>query len=362
MKTLSKNVAVYTYTNEKFENLLRTRNESIIKEIVIPNARDYGETNRPEPEISNGQAYIGLIHSEYKNLITDAKEINEAEVHNLQRLENEKISFQEEEELRKDIDENKEQIRIKKSELARYDPAIIEKDNKWKRIRLFLYLIMLADIVIASSVFEIMGLSLIGSFVIGIGLALSLLFFSEKAPQIIRSGRTRLQRFLIQVLLSITVISVFYCLAKFRVVQLSDNIEDFKEGLNPWIFVMINYFIFCVVTIVSFYNKPTEEEEKVLNEINLKQKELKSLETKEASLKSKSDNQKAQNLENKIIWWAKTKNCELRIVSLYHAAYQRYISTNLHYRRDRMVPIFFNHEPPLLQTFYQKGDTPINNY
>lgn len=365
MKTLNKSVVIYTYKNEAFENLLSTQNERIIKEIVIPKARDYGETNRPEPEITNGQAYIGEIHSEYKNLITEAKDINEAEVQNFKRLEDEKISIQQQEELKSDIEENQEQTRIKKSELARYDPALIEKDKKWKRIRWFLYLIMLADIVIASSVFEIMGLSLIGSFIIGIGLALALLFFSEKAPQIIRSGRTKLQRILIELLLSAVVITVFYSLAKFRVIQLSENVDVFKDGLNPWIFVTINYFVFAVVTIVSFYSKPTEDEEKILNEINLKQRELKDLESKGASLKSQSDNQKSQHLEDKItsaqvLLYA--MNCELRILSLYHSAYQKFISTNLHYRRDRKVPTFFNHEPPSLPTFYQKGDTPINTY
>ncbi len=365
MKSLKKTtVTVFRYTNEKFDQHLEKENQRIIKDVAIPHARELGETNKPEPEIVNGRAYIGEISSEYQKLIMDAKDANQAEIEYLHKTEQDKLSIKKEEELRNAIEENNDCERIKKGEIARCDQALIEKDKKWERLKLFLYIIMLADTVIASSVFEIMGMNLLGSIIIGIGIALSLLFFSEKAPSLIRMGKTKAQKILIASLLSLVVISVFYCLAKFRIIQLSDNISVFKQGLSPIIFVVINYFVFAVVTLVSYFNKPTDEEQKTLNDIKTKQKELKVLEKKGAALKKEDENEKSQNLENKItsaqvLLYA--QNSELRILSYYRSAYEKFISTNLIHRRDRLVPVFFNDGPPPIQTFYQKSDSAIDN-
>ena len=366
MKNLKKSaVVVFKYENKKFDQHLEKESQRIIKDVAIPHARELGETNKPEPEIVNGRAYIGEISSEYQKLIMDAKDANQAEIEYLHKTEQDKLSIQKEEDLRNAIIENNDCVRIKKGEIARCDQALIEKSEKWTRIRLFLYLIMLADIVIASSVFEIMGMNLIGSFIIGIGIALSLLFFSEKAPSLIRMGKTRGQKILIVSLLSLVVITVFYCLARFRVIQLSDDITVFKQGLSPIIFVVINYFVFAVVTLVSYFNKPTDEEQKTLNDIKAKQKELKILEKKGIALKKENENESAQNLENKItsaqvLLYA--QNCELRILSYYRSAYEKFISTNLIHRRDRLVPVFFNDGPPPIKTFYQKGESSINTH
>jgi len=366
MKNLrKKSVPVLQYTNRKFDLHLEKEYQRILKDVALPYGRELGEMNKPEPEITNGKAYIGEISSEFQKLILDAKDTNQAEIEYLHKEEQEKISQHEEQELNKEVEENNDKIRLKKGELARYDQALTAKNNKWKRIRWFLYIIMLADIVIASSVFEIMGMNLIGSFIIGIGIALALLFFSEKVPNLIRLGKTKMQRIIICTFISLVVIAVFYSLARFRVIQLSDDAGVFKEGLSPIIFVLINYFVFAVVTLVSYFNKPNDEEQKILNEVDSKEKELKALEKKASLLKKQCDECKAQNFENKItsaqvLLYA--RNCELRILSLYRSAFEKFISTNLTHRRDRLVPVFFNDGAPPIQTFYQQGDSHVNPY
>ncbi len=365
MKSLKKTtVTVFRYTNEKFDQHLEKENQRIIKDVAIPHARELGEINKPEPEITNGKAYIEDITSEYQHLIMVAKDTNQAEVEYLHTTEQDKLSKKREVELQNEIKENNTRIRIKKGEIARCDQALIEKGRKWERTKWYLYLVMLADIIIASSVFEIMGMNLIGSFIIGIGIAFALLFFSEKAPSLIRMGKNRIQKVLICSILSLVVITVFYCLARFRVIQLTGDISVFKEGLSPIIFVAINYFVFAVVTLVSYFNKPTDAEQTVLNNIRTKQKELKILEKKSAELKNTNEEGEAQNLENRItsaqiLLYA--QNCELKILSYYRSAYGKFVSTNLTHRRDRLVPVFFNDGPPPIQTFYQKGDSAIDN-
>ena len=366
MKNVKNNkVMVYNYTNEKFESHLFNESRRIIEKVVIPRARELGETNRPEPELTNGNSYIGEISAEFQDLITKAKDANQPEIEHFVKNERDSIIKEKEAAFKIALENKEDEIRIKKNEIARFDQALIEKQSKWNRIRWILYIIMLADTVIASSVFEIMGMNLLGSFIIGIGIAIALLFFSEVAPNLIRKGKSRWQRIFIITLLSSIVISVFYSLASFRVIQLSDNIEVFKEGLNPTIFVIINYFIFLTVTLVSYFYKPTEQEQKLLNEIKNEQKKLAILESEKHTLVQQFDRDKSQNLRNKItsaqvLQYA--QNCEIRILSQYRKAYQKFVSTNLTYRRDRLVPIFFNDGPPPIQTFYLNGDSQLNNF
>lgn len=361
MKTLKlHSTQVEKFTNEKFEHHLQVECDRILHKVAIPLARENAEMNLPKPETSVGIPFTRDIWAEFQKLVDFSKDNNPAESEFYKKQELEKLFLEKENELSKSILENDEQIRTKKGEIARKDQAIIEKDEKWDRLRWFLYLIMLADILLASTVFELMGMNWWGSILIGFGLALSVLFFSEKAPDLIRKGKTKLQRVGIICLLSLVVITVFYCLAKFRIIQLSDNLDVFKEGLSPIIFVALNYFVFAVVTIVSYFNKPTEEEQKILNEINRKQKELIKLEEEGKRLYQEKEENTASNFSQKltsaqVVVYARTS--ELRIISSYEAVYGKYISTNLNYRKDRLIPVFFNDPPPPLRTYFQPGDT-----
>ncbi len=365
MKTLkNSSVQVYKYTNEKFDQYLELENSRIINEVIIPQARELGETNKPSPEVINGRPYIGKISSEYQDLIMVSKKANQAEIEYLNKTESDKLSIKKEAELLNEIEENNNRIRIKKGEIARFDQALIEKDKKWDKIKWLLYLGGGADIIICCSIFEIMGLGYFSSLGLALIIGVCLLLCSEFAPKYIRKGRTRMQRLLIAACISLGVIGLFYTLAVFRIIQLSENISLFREGLSPIIFVAINFFVFAVITAVCYIMKPTEEEQKILNEINLKQKELKGFEQKGNELKKEKENVESQNLANKIIsaqLLLYAQNCELRILSLYRAAYETFISTNLIYRRDHLIPIFFNDGPPPIQTFYQKGDEVMNN-
>lgn len=361
MKTLKlHSTQVEKFTNEKFEHHLQVECDRILHKVAIPLARENAEMNLPKPETSVGIPFTRDIRAEFQKLVDFSKDNNPAESEFYKKQELEKLFLEKENELSESILENDEQIRTKKGEIARKDQTIIEKDEKWNRLRWFLYLIMFADTILTSTVFELLGMNFWGAILIGIGLALSLLYFCEKAPDLIRKGKTKLQRIGIIILLSLIAINVFYWLSKLRIIQLSDNLDVFKEGLNPIIFVAINYFISAVVTIVSYFNKPTEEEQKILNEINRKQKELIKLEEEGKRLYQEKEENTASNFSQKltsaqVVVYART--CELRIISSYEAVYGKYISTNLNYRKDRLIPVFFNDPPPPLRTYFQPGDT-----
>lgn len=348
------------YSNLEFETFLMNENNRIVKLVVIPRAQELGEINKPEPNTQNGIPYIGEFRSEFQSLVLKSKETHQPEIEYQRKIEQDKNHEVEQEGLHAELNEIDEKIRIKNSEYNRCNKTIIVKKRNWNLIKWPIYLIGLADIVIASSSFEIMAISFLGSFIIGVGLALALLFFSEKAPNLIRRGKTRLQKIGIITLMSSLVIAVFYSLALFRIIRLSDNLGLFGAGLNPITFVLINYFIFVVITILSYFLKPTEEEQKTLHEIEVLVKERKELENQRADIINSINISREKKLEStissaQVLLYA--RNCELRILALYRASYDKFIATNLHHRRDHLVPIFFNDGPPPIQTFYQNEHT-----
>ncbi len=257
--------------------------------------------------------------------------------------------------IHKERDEIVHQLRLKKREQQKREESgqvPIKKESRWKKIRVFNFFVILLDIAISSSAFQKMGYDLLPSLGIGLGVGIAIYLLSENLPEIINRGKTKTQRVIIGVLTYLGLTIVFYVLGIFRSKGLEEN-GDFES--SPLYFCCLNLFFFSVTAIVALLYKPTLADRKqldlwhtLLDEIAELERRKKECETKEINLLAAYH--KKREAYEKIYSYA--CGLEALVSQLYRDAIQSYISTNIQYRSDSVVPDFFNHPISPLELYF----------
>lgn len=360
MKTLithSYGTKVDGYRNAELEDYIHDEHRRIVDEIAIPIAKEQGGINCPDANDVKGNSYFKIIRSNYQRLIHYAKTKIQAEVDYFRTTEKEKQEDAEQEQIAQNLYVVNENIRKKKAEIDRFDQYLISKAKKWQWLRFWTAVIILADIGFAAASFESMGFTLLVAIAVGIAFGVAIFFFSENTPNLIRKGKTKTQRISIVLLLFLILSVIFYILGTFRTMRFNLDSELFGLGLNPFVFVVMNLFFFAVATAISYFGKPTNEEVKKIQDLNVKQRELKELKNEKSRLESESHKKRNDKVTNRvsssqIMLYA--TNIEAYILTLYSEAYETYVTTNLMNRTDRLVPVCFDEGPPMVQTYYQR--------
>ncbi|KJJ39883.1 hypothetical protein [Aequorivita vladivostokensis] len=358
MKKHTHTVTVYQYRNPKLETHINEEHEKFLKD-VEHKAKEYASSNKPEVDFQEGKTYLDFIPAKYQDLIVEAKKQNQPEINHYGAVEKGKQLELREGEISNEINNFNHKIGLKKAEIQRFEQSTVNKDRRWKRRRPFLYAILGADTVLASSLFEIIGLPFYGAIILAIGYGLSLLIFSEYSPTLIRLGKTKFQKIGISVALSLFLISCFYYLANLRIIQLSNYANVFSEGLSEMAFVLFNYLIFISVALYAYFNKPTKEEKIKIDELNVRQKELKNLEKEKDRVLMERNDLGNTNISHRVTSLQVSQyaqNTELELLSKLRIAHNLFIETNIKYRPDKLVPVCFNKGLEPLQTFYQKRE------
>ncbi len=252
------------------------------------------------------------------------------------------------------------QIRLKRREKQKQEEkgnVPVKKMKRWKKLRVFNLFVILLDIALSSQAFQQMGYNFVVSSAIGLGLGLCIYLLSENLPEIIARGRTSMQRWMIGVGVFTGLIIVFYTLGIFRVQGLtaSDGI-----GASPWSFCILNLFFFSIASTVVLINKPTKAEKIKLDVWNTLLEELKEQEAKKAKIEG--DVERAQEIFNekqdafeKV--WLYAEDLEALVVNYYEDAIQAYITTNVQFRSDSVIPDGFSENPPRLDLHFTKQNT-----
>ncbi len=346
------------YRNAELENYIDKEHKRIVEEVAIPIAREQGEINQPDPNDTKGNSHFRIIRSKYQRIVHYAKTKIQAEADYFHTTEKEKQDDEEQVQITQDLYLVNEKNRKKKADIERFDQYLISKDKKWIWLKFWKAIIIFADIGFSAAAFESMGFTLLIAIAVGIGFGVVIYFCSDIIPNIIRKGKTKSQRISITVLFFLILAVVFYFLGTLRTLRFNQDPELFGLGLNPFVFMILNLFFFAVATAITFYGKPTKEEIKKIQELNVKQKELKEFKNEKLRLEKESQKRRDNKVNNRvssaqIMLYA--TNIEAYILTLYSEAYETYVTTNLTNRLDRLVPVCFDEGPPLVQTYYQRN-------
>lgn len=257
----------------------------------------------------------------------------------------------------KEMVEVDNQIRLKRREKQKQEEkgnAPVKKMQRWKKLRIFNLFVILLDVALSSQAFQQMGYNFAVSSAIGLGLGLSIYLLSENLPEIIARGKTPQQRWIIGGLIYAGLIIVFYTLGVFRVQGL-----DATKGIgaSPWSFCILNVFFYTVASTVALLNKPNRAEKKQLDAWNALLEELREQEVKKARIEG--DIEKAQTIYNekqdafeKV--WFYAEDLEALVVNYFEDAIQAYITTNVQFRSDGIIPDGFSENPPALELHFTK--------
>lgn len=257
--------------------------------------------------------------------------------------------------IQKESDDLVHKLRLKEREKQkREDTGLVplKKESRWQKLRIFNFFVILLDIAISSSAFQKMGYNLLPSLAIGLGVGIAIYLLSENFPEIINRGKTKTQRVIIGVLTYLGLTIVFYVLGVFRSKGL-DSGEDIVS--SPWYFCCLNLFFYSVTSIVALLNKPTLADRKQLDLWHTLLDEIAELERRKKECETKEQNvllayHKKREEYDKIYSYA--CSLEALVSQLYRDAIQSYISTNIQYRSDSVVPDFFNHPISPLELYF----------
>ena len=147
------------------------------------------------------------------------------------------------------------------------DLGRIVTDYPWKRykwVNTGLLIIMVSETAINSRNFSLMGDNLISAWLIAVAISISVLLAAHFSPRLIRWGRTALQRLAIGVGIVGFMTTIFYMIARLRILSLSGTLDLESSatgatelvGISPLIFALINLLFFSISAAISYYLYP----------------------------------------------------------------------------------------------------------
>lgn len=344
---------LYYYKNEELEDFINSKHETLlVKAEQI--AKEQSSRDHPLVKAKISKPYIADLTVGYQGLIHECKTMNQSEIHSA-NLESEDQHFLEKKkEIEKELELTNNNLRLKTAELEKTDKSKLKRGVRWKRLRPFNTVIVATDAVLCSSVFEeTLQLNYLTALIVGICLGASILICAENFRSIINLGKTKFQKRAIAVLVFVFLYAIFLILGWYR----SKGMEE-SDGIitSPFFFGSLQLFFLSVAVLISYFNKPTPEESKLIDAHKLVEEEVKRIAHEKMTLQNQKEEIVQQEKEKeearkRIIQYA--KDIELKVNSKYQEAYQLYTSTNIFTRSDSKIPEFFNYSPEALTLYYQ---------
>lgn len=347
-------MTIYRYQKKDLEDFLYQSHDTIIKDTAIPLGKDLAQRNKPEVDCAKEQVYCGVISGAYNRLMMKAKTELQSEIEQHHLIADKKKFDDELDLLEKELVEKENETRLCKRDLDQCDNSLLKKEKRYKRIRWFLVFLILTDTLLSSVAMQSMGNSLLVSYFIGLGIGLGIFFISERIPEIIEKGNTRLQKRLIAVSIFSVLGILFYVLGVFRTINFTSS-NAFGDGVKPVYFMALNLFFVLVATTVSYFSRPTKKERIILDLWKIKKEELEVLNTKLDKIKNTISSLKDTQMNNELsrkqlLIYA--KDIQQLIQHFYEEAQKTFMSTNLIHRSDAKIPEFFSDAIPKLPLFY----------
>ena len=350
---LENKMTIYRYQKKDLEDTLYKNHDVIMQDTAIPLGKDLAQRNKPEVNCATEQVYCGVISGAYNRMMMKSRTELQSEIEEHHLIADKKKFDDQCILLEKDLVEKQNDVRLCKRELEKCDNSLIKKEKRYKMIRWFLVFLILTDTLLSSVAMQSMGNSLLVSYFIGLGIGLGIFFISERIPEIIEKGNTRLQRRIITFSIFSVLGVLFYVLGIFRTINFTSN--AYGEGVKPVYFMALNLFFVLVATTVSYFSRPNKKEREILDLWKIKKEELEQLLVQENNLKisiqSLKDTQMSNELSRKqLLIYA--KDIQQLIQHFYEEAQKTFMSTNLIHRSDGKIPKFFSDAIPKLPLFY----------
>lgn len=365
MKTLFKtNKASQAEKNVKpIVNLIRKEDDKFFADIQkihetkgLPQAtevaKDHAEKEMPK-EKSNSSLPFEFLTAFYNRLVIDYKshaQQNHTKYHgNSDVKEHVKLKQR----IADKLKEAKNELRIDKATLERLKD-VRQKIQIYYKAMFGILMFTMTECIFASSSFLIFAENWLYALIIGITFGVALFYCATIGTKLLRKAKNAVQFWSILLgILSILTL-VFYQLGNFRLSYLQQMSEQGGEnGLSALQFAFINLFFFMCAMGLKYFFLPTDEEfeqnttyNKIKARIKTKEDTIKYLEEELIN----SEKRLKESLISRTLLLSYSADMERRIVTMYEEAYQKYVLTNLHHRKDNVIPQCFEKKnilPPL---------------
>ncbi len=351
---LENQITIFRYKQKDMEDLLYLNHDQIVKDTAIPLGKDLAGLNKPEESCDTEQIYCGVLSGSYNKLMMKAKTELQSDIEELHIISDKAEADNTLKQLEEDLIKKENELRLKKRELDKKDNFLVKKDERYGKIQWFLFFMILVDMLISGTALQAMGYPLIIAYLIGFSIGIGIYFMSERLPEIIDKGRTIWQKRAIAIASFLVLGVLFYVLGIFRTINFTSD-SAISEGAKPIYFACLNMFFVIVVTLTSYFNRPTKKERALLDQWKLKKEEVDALESQVASIKNtiqqtRKTQAHSELSRKQLLLYA--KDIQQLIQQLYEEAFKTFMSTNLIHRSDKKIPKFFSQDVPKLNAFY----------
>jgi hypothetical protein len=348
-------ITIFRHRRTEMEEMLLKAHDSILKDTVIPLAKDLAERNKPEPDSKSEQAYCGVLSGAYGRLMMLPKTELQTDIETLHIVSDKEEALRQLNVLQPELEDKQNKLRLRRREFEEKDSAHLKKHKRYQRMRIFLIFMILIDMLLSSSALQAMGYPLLTSYIIGLGIGIGIFLIAEYLPNIIRKGRTLWQRRAIAIISFIGLAIIFYVLGVFRSVSL-EGTGYVDRNAWPFYFLALNLFFVIVATAVSYFAKLSSEERALLDQWNIAKKVMEALQKEVAELEDKitaitKEQQRSELARKQLLIYA--ADIQQLIQQLYEEAFKTFMATNLIHRSDGRIPEFFEHDIQKLPVFFK---------
>jgi hypothetical protein len=348
-------ITVFRHRRKDMEEMLYKAHDGIMKDTVIPYAKDLAERNKPELESKSEQAYCGILSGAYGKLMMLPKTELQTDIETLHIVSDKEEAQRQLNVLHPELEAKQNKLRLKRREFEEKDSAHLKKHQRYQRKRFWLIFMILIDMLLSSSALQALGYPLLTSYIIGLGIGVGIFFIAEYLPNIIRKGRTRLQRRAIAITSFLGLATIFYVLGIFRSVSL-DGTGYVGRDAWPFYFMCLNLFFVVVATAVSYFAKLSREERALLDQWQIAKNTAETLQQEVAELEDRitaitKEEKRSELARKQLLIYA--QDIQQLIQQLFEEAFKTFMATNLNHRSDGKMPLFFEHDIPKLPVFFK---------
>lgn len=335
----------YAHTYPELEKRINAK-DAELKSKSQKEGKFLGMQNRPGKDESI-EPYFGFIRSGYEELRAQVLQFIQPDMHAAKMKANGMAHEQKQAELSVTIGRLTHENRVAKHELDGKVPDM--RHNKNTAGWLVYGAIYLGEIVFNAWSFEFMGDSLLFSLLIACGITVGMYLFSRGIMYLINRAQTEgLRMYIATFCLALPAIALIVVLSTWRAAMLS---SDGDASVSPWVFAVVNLFLFVGSMLASYFFFPKKEEQQTDRELRARfttiEKRTEEIKKLTAEKEKTETEAREQALHHQQIMSLANHAAE-RIDALYQETAETYRSVLLAHRDDRITPECFTQPiPPL---------------
>ena len=334
--------------------------------IALEKAKDDASHNIPSPEAKNF-IQSNFLTTRFNREVINYKSSSQNSQQQFHMNEEIKIFKRQKTRLLEKVKKVKNDLRIKERAIENLK-SYRERIAQYNKVFPGILGLCTGEALFSATSLQLLMPNMLLSLLVGCVFGVALYFSALIGCNVLRRTNTRIQFIGALVLILSIVGGIFLTLGDFRLEYLK-VMSNGKTGfeLSAFQFMAIQLFMFTCALFLKYNYLPLKSEiEKYQQWKNAKkgiQKDIAQKNDLENTLETLEQNLSTSLITRRTLI-SSSKDVELKIKAMYEDAYQVYVSKNIHFRSDSMIPICFEDNqglPPLTLYFQDDSLLEFNN-